>query len=40
MKPWLAKQASTVLKGIAAYFATTASPSAIHRPELPEELKK
>lgn len=40
MKTWVAKQTSTVLDRIAAYFAKTASPLTLHRPELPEELKK
>lgn len=40
MSKTLAKYVSNVLDRIAAYFATTASPIASHRPELPEELKK
>ncbi|MFS0723027.1 cyclic lactone autoinducer peptide [Paenibacillus sp. 1P07SE] len=40
MSQWVARQVSTVLDRIAAYFAATASPFAGHRPELPEELKK
>lgn len=39
MNKLMAKLASNVLDRIAIYFVKTASPH-VHRPEIPEELKK
>ncbi|PYI57329.1 cyclic lactone autoinducer peptide [Paenibacillus flagellatus] len=40
MKRTIASMLSNTLQGIARYFVQTASPFGLHRPEVPEELRK